>query len=60
MRWKDLRRSENVRDERGMGGAAGAGGCPSGAGSAAASARWRCWSCVFVVGGPNAVLQLLE
>ncbi len=58
MRWKDLRRSDNVRDERGMGGAGGGGGLPlrgvgGGLGAVALLVV------VFVVGGPDAVLQLL-
>jgi predicted metalloprotease len=58
MRWKDLRRSDNVRDERGMGGAGGGGGLPlrgvgGGLGAVALLVV------VFFVGGPDAVLQLL-
>lgn len=57
MRWRDLRRSDNVRDERGMGGVGG--GFPMGrvGGGLGAVALI---VVAFVVGGPDAVLQLLN
>ncbi len=57
MRWKDLRRSDNVRDERGDGRRGGGRlplrGVGGGLGAVALLVV------VFVVGGPDAVLQLL-
>jgi uncharacterized protein len=59
MRWKDLRRSENVRDERGMGG--GGGGLPiGGRGIGGGIGAVALLVVVYFVGGPNAVLQLLN
>ncbi|HVY65664.1 MAG TPA: neutral zinc metallopeptidase [Gammaproteobacteria bacterium] len=58
MRWKDLRRSDNVRDERGTGG--GGGGFPlpiRGVGGGIGAVVLLL--VVLVVGGPDAVLQLL-
>jgi len=60
MRWKDLRRSQNVRDERGMGGAGGGGRLPIGRGVGGGIGALALLAVVFVVGGPNAVLQLLS
>ena len=60
MRWKDLRRSSNVRDVRGAG---GGGRMPlgrGGRGSAAGSACWSSSGSRFVFGGPEAVMQLLS
>jgi predicted metalloprotease len=56
MRWRDLRRSDNVRDERGMGG--GGGGFPIGrvGGLGGVALLF----VAYLVGGPNAVLQLLS
>jgi len=57
MRWRDLRRSENVRDERGMGG--GGGGLPigkMGGGLGAVALLF----VAYLVGGPDAVMQLLS
>src|SRR5688572_20837692 len=58
MRWKDLRRSSNVRDVRGAGGGRarlpiGRGGIGGGLGTLAILGL------VLVLGGPDAVLQLL-
>src|SRR5690348_9573923 len=56
MRWKDLRRSDNVRDERGMGGGGGfsVGRGVGGVGAVAILVV------AYFVGGPDAVLQLLN
>jgi len=57
MRWKDLRRSSNVRDVRGAGGGGGMrmGGPRIGGGIGALVIV----GLVFVLGGPDAVMQLL-
>ncbi len=57
MRWRDLRRSDNVRDERGMGGGGpsfGIGRVGGGLGAVALLVV------AYFVGGPDAVLQLLS
>src|SRR5512138_1359131 len=57
MRWRDLRRSDNVRDERGMGGGGGGfslGRVGGGIGGIALL------FVAYMVGGPDAVLQLLS
>jgi predicted metalloprotease len=58
MRWKDLRRSSNVRDVRGAGGGGGMrmGGPRIGGGLGALVIV----GLVFVLGGPEAVMQLLS
>lgn len=57
MRWRDLRRSENVRDERGMGG--GGGGLPVGRVGGGLGAVALLFV-AYLVGGPDAVMQLLN
>jgi predicted metalloprotease len=58
MRWKDLRRSENVRDERGLGGAGGGVRLPL-RGVGGGIGALALLVIVFAVGGPDAVMQLL-
>ena len=59
MRWRDLRRSDNVRDERGMGG--GGGGMSFGVGRVGGGLGAVALLVVaYFVGGPEAVLQLLN
>jgi len=59
MRWKDLRRSDNVRDERGMGG--GGGGMPFSVGRGVGGVGAVAILVVaYFVGGPEAVMQLLN
>ncbi len=62
MRWKDLRRSDNVRDERGMGGAGGGGGLPFGVGRGVGGGigAVALLAIAYFVGGPDAVFQLLN
>jgi predicted metalloprotease len=62
MRWKDLRRSSNVRDRRGAGGSFGARrrGLPIGRGGIGGVGTLAVLLLVFAVGGPDAVLQLLS
>ncbi len=57
MRWRDLRRSDNVRDERGMGG-----GLPFGVGRGVGGGigAVALLAVAYFVGGPDAVLQLLS
>ena len=59
MRWRDLRRSDNVRDERGMGGAGGGGGLPIGRVGGGLGAVALLFV-AYLVGGPDAVMQLLS
>ncbi|MEO8465925.1 MAG: neutral zinc metallopeptidase [Gammaproteobacteria bacterium] len=61
MRWKDLRRSDNVRDERGMGGGGG-GRLPFGVGRGVGGGigAIALLAVAYFVGGPDAVLQLLN
>src|SRR5213078_421982 len=62
MRWRDLRRSDNVRDERGMGGAGGGVGLPFGVGRGVGGGLGAValLAVAYFVGGPDAVLQLLS
>ena len=61
MRWRDLRRSDNVRDERGMGGVGGGGGLGLGVGRVGGGLGAVALLVVaYFVGGPDAVLQLLS
>lgn len=60
MRWKDLRRSSNVRDVRGAGGGGGRMGLPGGRGGIGGGlGALVVLGLVFFIGGPEAVMQLL-
>lgn len=61
MRWKDLRRSDNVRDVRGEDGGGGMrAGMPISLGRGGALAGVAVLVVVYLVGGPEAVQNLLE
>jgi predicted metalloprotease len=59
MRWKDLRRSSNVRDVRGAGGGGGRMRMPGGGGIGGGLGAIVVLGIVFFIGGPEAVMQLL-
>jgi predicted metalloprotease len=60
MRWKDLRRSSNVRDTRGAGGGGGRMRLPIGRGGLGGGlGAIVVLGLVFFIGGPEAVMQLL-
>ncbi len=60
MRWRDLRRSDNVRDERGMGGGGGGPRFGVGRGVGGGLGAVALLAVAYFVGGPDAVLQLLN
>lgn len=61
MRWKDLRRSSNVRDVRGMSGRGGRAGLPIGRGGLGGGiGTLVILGLVFFIGGPEAIMQLLS
>src|SRR5690349_18303373 len=63
VRWKDLRRSDNVRDVRGAGGFGGGGrmGLPIGRGGLGGGVGLLViLGLMFILGGPDAVMQLLS
>ena len=64
MRWKDLRRSDNVRDVRGAGGFGGGGRMPLGVGRRGGLGGGLgllvILGLMFIFGGPDAVMQLLS
>jgi predicted metalloprotease len=59
MDWKGLRRSDNVRDERGMGGAGGGGGLSIGRVGGGIGGVALLFV-AYLLGGPDAVMQLLN
>src|SRR5262245_7690497 len=63
VRWKDLRRSDNVRDVRGAGGFGGGGRMPlpiGRGGLGGGVGLLVILGLMFILGGPDAVMQLLS
>jgi len=60
MRWRDLRRSDNVRDERGEGGGGMRAGFPISLGRGGGLAAIAVLIVVYFIGGPDAVETLLS